>query len=328
MRVENCKADLVVVDGDALAFRSAAANEKRKIVVIHKLTKKRQKFDNRTAFKKFLEEKGGKWKLDDFDIDDVQEAGDVSFALHSIKNTLQNIFDAAGTSNCIIYLGGDGNFRLNIPLPSQYKSNRDNAIRPIQLAECREYLVTHWGAEIVEGKESDDMFSYWAFRGEKEKKVYVCATPDKDGRGYTGFVYNWVKPEEGVIRVEGLGDVYDTPQGVKGYGQKFFAFQTLFGDASDGYKPTELAGVRYGEKSALKDLAPCSTLKEVWEVVAKRYKEWYPSPVTYTAWNGETHTKSWIEILEMYLHCVHMWRKENDYINPVSMFNKLGINYE
>ena len=51
----------------------------------------------------------------------------------------------------------------------------------------------------------------------------------------------------------------------------------------------------------------------------------YPSPVTYTAWNGKVITKDHLELLQMYWHCAYMKRTEDDPSDFISFAKQHGV---
>ena len=118
--------------------------------------------------------------------------------------------------------------------------------------------------------------------------VPILCTGDKDSKAYSGLsLFNPDKPETGVQIIPNLGVILEDEKGkVRANGMKQYGLQMLVGDSVDGFKPTELCRVKFGEKSAMKLLEPCKTEKEVLEVVVQQYQEWYPTPFEYTAWNG------------------------------------------
>jgi hypothetical protein len=58
-----------------------------------------------------------------------------------------------------------------------------------------------------------------------------------------------------------------------------------------------------------------------------QYKKWYPAPVTYNCWKGETHTKDWLEIMQMYADCVFMRRWDGDRLDVKAVLKKLGVEH-
>lgn len=315
---------LVVIDGDLVGFKAAAACEKRFIRAIHKDSGREKKFQHRTEFKEWLNQ-NDKWQIDDFDIVDDRDVDPIENCLHTVKVMLKKIQQASGCSELKVVVQGEGNFRDELLLPTKYKSGREDMIRPFHLKEVQQYLIRKHKAELAHGRESDDVLSQYAFEGYKTKRRIVQATTDKDAKQCMGWLYNWDKMDEPRF-VSGLGSLFIDSRGkVDGYGRIWLGLQCLIGDPSDSYNPTEIAGIRYGEKSAFKDLSVVKTDKEMWHVMVSKYKEWYPEPVTYTAWNGEEVTKDYLDIMEMYLACAHMRRSETDALVVRDILSKMGI---
>lgn len=315
--------DLVVIDGDLVAYRAAAANEKRSIIATHKPTGRKKKFDNRTELKEYISDKN--FEMLDFEIEDVQEAEDIRFALHSIKTTIKGLCDSCGGNNYIVVVSGEDNFRKSIPLPTQYKSNRKDMTHPLQLKEVKEYILKHHPSEVAIG-EADDVLSAYAYKGWKEKKKIVQCSIDKDALSNVGWLYDWTKMSEPIF-INGLGELHEEGKKIKGTGRKWFYFQTIVGDPIDGYKPSELCGIKFGDRSAYKLLNDLQTDKECWQAIVDIYKSWYPSPVTYTAWDSVEYTKDWCEIMQMYVDCAHMTRFSGDRVVVKEVIDKLGVTY-
>ena len=82
---------------------------------------------------------------------------------------------------------------------------------------------------------------------------------------------------------------------------------------------------RFGDKAIWDLLKDCKTDKEALQTVYNKYKEWYPSPVTYTAWDGKEYTVSHVEILQMIVDCAHMRRFEGDRVVIENVLDKLQI---
>ena len=71
-------------------------------------------------------------------------------------------------------------------------------------------------------------------------------------------------------------------------------------------------------------LGDCKNDKEAVLAVYNQYKEWYPEPVTYTAWNDKEYTKDAVDIWEMYFDCARMLRKrEGDTVYVRDILNKM-----
>lgn len=315
--------DLVVIDGDLVAYRAAAANEKRSIIATHKSSGSKKKFNNRTEFKEYLSDKS--FESVDFRIEDKQDVDDIRFALYSVKNTINSICEACGGSNYIVVVSGEDNFRKQIPLPTRYKSNREDMTHPLQLQDVKEYILKHHPSEIAVG-EADDKLAEYAYKGWKDGKKVIQTSIDKDALSNTGWLYDWTKMKEPIF-INGLGELHEEIKKIKGTGRKWFYFQVCVGDTADCYKPSELCGVKYGERSAYKMLKDLETDKECWQALVDLYKSWYPEPVTYVAWDGVEYIKDWCEIMQMYVDCAHMRRFDGDRVIVKDVLNKLQVKY-
>lgn len=328
---------LVVIDGDILAYRCSAANEKRSVLAVHNETAETVTFDTATAFKEWAGEEAG-----DYTLSPHQEAESVSYAFHAMKQVIERIVAACKVDNYHIVMSGKGNFRLDLPLPTRYKDTRKENIKPLQLQECRDYLIKHHNAELSEGCEADDILVGYAVQGYRDGNYVVQASLDKDAKHGPGWLYDWTTMDEPEL-IEGYGELTCTlretgkkkangePQVekiIKGKGRAFMWFQLCFGDAVDSYKPCELAKVKFGEVGAYDLLKNAANDKEALQLVVDRYKLWYPKPVTYRCWNNELHTKDWLEIMQMYADCVFMRRWEGDRLDMKKLLTKLGIEYE
>lgn len=318
---------VVAIDGDLLAFRCAAAAEKRSIEVLYKASGNIKEFKTRTEFygrdKKHSggwlaelnqkqNEKGGMtFSEDDFVITDKRVADDVSNALHSIKQQIKMIMNLAGASEYEVYLSGDTNFRDRLPLPKKYKGKRDDVERPVLLEQCRQYLKDHHKAIVAVDEEADDMLSYRAMLSKQSKtEKVIVASIDKDQKQCFGtWLLDWTQEEAKPELLPEFGKLWLNDKGdVKFNGRLGMYHQMLYGDPTDGYKPTDLCDVKFGEKSSYDLLKDCEDDYDALQKVHDKYKEWYPDPVTYTAWDGTEHTKNYIEIWDLYCQCVVMKR--------------------
>ncbi len=61
------------------------------------------------------------------------------------------------------------------------------------------------------------------------------------------------------------------------------------------------------------------------QAIYNQYKDWYPEPVTYKAWNGVEHTKDFIDIWQMYVDCAKMQRMPGDRVNLRKVLSYYGI---
>lgn len=313
---------LAVIDGDLLAFKCAAVTEKRSVIATHKDTLDKFEFDTATKFKEWAS-----GTADEYELEAVRTPEPIANTLRAVRTKLESIVAACCADSYHIVISGEDNFRKDIPLPSQYKNTRADSGKPINLAEAKEYLVKYHNAEIAVG-EADEVLVGYAYQGWKDGEVVIQCSIDKDAYHGPGWLYNWDAMDAPEL-IEGLGELYLNDSGtVKGKGRLFLFFQMAFGDPIDAYKPCELAKVKYGEKSAHKLLKDCTADKEALEALTSQYKKWYPTPVTYRAWDNSLHTKNWLEIWQMYADCAFMPRWDGDRFDVKKILTKMGIQHE
>lgn len=319
------KPDLVVIDGDILAYRASAANEKRFVRCVHKETAEEVEHDTLTKFREWA----GDTK-DEYEVTPGQRPGPLENAFHILNHMIQNITKACGASSYHIVVSGDNNFRLDLPLPTRYKDSRKENVKPVQLADCKNYLINSHAAEVSDGVEADDVLVAYMVAGSTQASI------DKDANHGPGWLYNWDNMEAPEF-IGGFGELIliekvkangTKDKSIKGKGRVWLYYQMIFGDPVDAYKPCELAKVKFGEIGAYELLRNCKTDKEALEALARQYKIWYPDPVTYRDWNGVLHTKNWIEIWQMYAHAAFMRRWDGDEFNVRKVLDKMGIEYE
>jgi len=223
-------------------------------------------------------------------------------------------------------MSGKTNFRNDLSLPTKYKSNR-TALRTLLLKQLQTFAWKKYNAVVTQNEEPDDMQVWMGYEILKRGDIPVIVTGDKDSKAYSGLsLFNPDKPEEGVIIIPDLGSIWEDEKGkVRALGMKQYALQQLIGDTIDGFKPTELCGVKFGEKSALKLLEPCKTEKEVLEVVVSKFREWYPNPFDYTAWDGKKIQSDWKHMLNLYHACCRMKETKDDPLIAYDFYKRYGV---
>ncbi|QAU05041.1 hypothetical protein QE327_gp007 [Pseudomonas phage Henu5] len=338
--------DIVLIDGDLIAFKCASVNETRSIIVKNKLTGEEETWKNRTTWRENNKDSEG-FDEDNFEIEDHQDPKHVSYGISVVKTMIDRICRQAGCKQFKILLSGPDNFRDAIPLPKEYeltkgkktftrggryKGKRTGQIKPLQLGQLRQYMIEAYDTIIHPG-EADDLMAEMMYkngvsysRGETTQRV-IGATIDKDADGTLGWLCNYEREPVQVKFISGLGSLYRDSKGkVRGEGRKFFYFQLLFGDPVDCYRPADLCiGKDFGEVAAYNIINPCATDKECWQAIYDTYKAWYPEPVTYTAWDDTEHTKDAVEIMQMYCDCAHMQRWAGDRVDCRAVMAKLGV---
>lgn len=311
------KKTALLVDGDIIAYRAAAAAEKKSVNVIHKSGQSKV-FKTRTEFKKFLKEKNMEYRLHEYTFEDQVEVDPIEYVLNTVKVMLGKLDNITFADFREVYISGKDNFRTNLLLPTKYKASRDDAVRPKHLEAAKEYLLDHQDAVRAVKIEADDILNVRAYEEIGKGNVAIIASNDKDTYQSEGvFMFDFTKENPVLFEIPTVGEIRKEKTQYKGEGLKFFAFQLLAGDTADDYCPYYLArerfGVSYGGGSAMKDIADLDFQDEILSKVIERYKQWYPEPFDYTAWNGtEVKGATWETMLDLYFRCAWMKRAWND----------------
>lgn len=320
---------LVVVDADTLVFQSAAVSEERSVNVKHLPSGRERIYKNRTEFKSAMKEKNFEVKPEDFEYTDIQEEAPIEHCLHTVKLQADKIIERFSDAYVVFVAGDTNNFRLDLPLPKRYKSNRDSMLRPAHLAKAKEYFIDKYKAVSANGYEADDLSAILAYDGKRARKDVTLCSPDKDSKQFVGLkLFDYTKPEQDIIEIKDWHDVIlNEKKEFKSYGINFLAYQILVGDSVDFYKPTDLCNAKFGDVAAYKLLSQCENgfVNQTLQAVVDQYKVWYPEPVTYTAWDGNEYTKDWKEILQLYFSCAKMKQSEDDDLDVEKFFGNYGV---
>jgi 5'-3' exonuclease len=148
-----------------------------------------------------------------------------------------------------------GNFRRSV-LPT-YKGNRANVKKPLVLRAIRQWLIDDLGAYFRPGLEGDDCLGILHTMGMKGETVVLSI--DKDMKTVPGLFCRDLSTEEIVSISESEADYWHL-------------FQTLTGDATDGY--SGCPGI--GPKKAEAILAPWDAEVDVatmWKQIVKVYEK-------------------------------------------------------
>ena len=219
---------------------------------------------------------------------------DVSFSkiANNIDARIMNMKRRLGAKKVRVFLSGKDNFRFVIQ--PDYKANRDGAWRPYNLENAQAYVKTMYDAEWRNGLEADDLVAIH----QKDDNSTVIATIDKDIPQVHGWHYRWETQHRGeaLFKVTGEGDLRIELRGkqkkkeVKGDGQRFFFWQMLTGDPTDGimgcgarvtkvFKSGKKAGQKYQSREGLGPIAAYDLLKfaispaKCLDIVIRQYKK-------------------------------------------------------
>lgn len=318
---------LLIVDGDLVAYIHAAAAETRTIIAKHLNSGREKEFKTRTEFKKFLTDKNMTFEPTDYQITDHQHPVDISFAISTLNKSLKTMQESTWTDNVEVYIGSGKTFRHELPLPSAYKSNRVNLIKPVHLTAVRNHMKRKWKAKVIEnGFEVDDVVTIRAYEALYSGQEAVLASTDKDSCQCQGIhLYNWSTENPQIQLIPDVGSLRREKVTVKGDGLKFLAFQVLAGDTADTYQGYELSKFSYGPVKAMKALVDASTEKEVMQIMFDEFKRLYPEEFEYTDCHGKEHVATWKDMLQLYWKCAYMKRTWNDPSDVYDFMDERGI---
>lgn len=355
---------VLVLDLDQTCFVSASGAEKRSIEVTHIESGRKKIFKNRDAFwgrtRKvpggWLKDQNANmevkakaegreftpWTRDDFTVEDIQTPEPVENCLHILKTKINVIFEHLGFSgdSGLGVLGGENNFRLMLPAPERYKENRDGTLRPILLAETREYVKKKYNAKVIDGVEADDylsmlMYSGWETYKKTGKFNYLAASFDKDQKGTPGLLFDTMRDSEEkkwkhpvpMIIDDSMGAIWMEGNKVKGWGKKFFGYQMLCGDSSDNIKPYQCFDIdgRFGDTSAFNLIGHLQDEKSMWQAIVAQYQQWFPKGVEFTSWDGSKKKMSAGQWASIIFQMVYMKRTPGDKTTLASELKRVGV---
>lgn len=355
---------IICLDLDQTCYVSAAGAEKRSIIARHKATGREKTFKNRKEFWGLTRKVPGGWLKDqninreskakasgkkftpwtreDFEVIDVQTPEPIEHCLHILKTKIDATVDFFGIKNRMGVLGGANNFRLLLPSPQQYKSNRDDSIRPVHLEATKEYVQKYHNAVVVDNIEADDYLTIMSRKGydhylKTGKFNFMVATFDKDQFATPGLVFNTFRPPtkkgekstwkypKPMLITDSIGEIWMENGSVKGWGKKFLGFQMLFGDTSDHVRPYQYFDINFGELAAFDKIAPCKDEKEMWAVIVNTYKEWFPNGLEFTNWDGREIKYTAGQWASVIFQMVYMKQKENDQTTLTTKLKEVGL---
>lgn len=320
---------VLLFDMDLIAYRAAAVSEERSIIVKHHKTGIEKAFNTRTEFKDLLKSKDKTYVPEHYEIRDVQKAHPISYACQIVKSQINSIKGILEPDNIECFIGGKGNFRLDLDLPEVYKGNRTDMLRPILLDETKKYCLDNYPGKLVEGCEVDDyvVIRYWQLRQAGHDPIII--TLDKDQKGCLGTkFFNWTldNPEVQEVPIWGYLTYDKENKKVQGIGLHFYCYQMLKGDTSDNYSPGHLHKKRFGDVEVVKYINQANTPDEMFKLVEDKYKEWFHKGETYRSQTNTIVKKDFVELLNMYHACVYMLRKENDTTTFYDLWEEFKLN--
>lgn len=319
---------LLIVDGDLVAYKHAAAAETRSIIAKHLKSGNEKEFKTRTELKKFLADKNIEFKPEAYEITDHQHPMDISIAIGTVNKSISALLENTWCDDVEIYIGGGETFRHKLPLPSPYKSNRDDNIRPVHLTAVRNHLKRKYKAKVVDNDlEVDDVVTIRAYECLQNGQEAVLASVDKDSYQCQGIsLYNWTDDDPKIHVIPMIGHLRKVKHTIKGDGLLFLAYQALTKDDADTYCGYELSNVKWGPMKSLKFFEDCKTEKEILEKLISGFKMLYPENFNYTDCHGILHEEvDWFDMLNLYWQLAYMKRSWDDPSSFVQFAAERGV---
>ena len=315
---------VLIVDMDIMCYKISSVCE-YKYLFTCKDTGEEFSVKSKTSFKDYC--LLNNLDYENFNCVNEQKAEHKSYAFKTVSDALQKALEFTGCNKYELYIGGSNNFRLKIPLPTQYKMSRTTIQRPLLLSDVKDYVVKYKGCKKVKDIECDDL-AQRRMRDLNKQGIRSCLyTIDKDSKGVIDYDISIYNPDKNDIEFVkgGLGNLYDTKNGVRGDGLKWLMFQTAMYDRVDNYVMNSHYLKRYGEKSFYKDFNDCKTEKELLEKLIAKWKELLPEKTVYTSFDGSLQEHSWLSLAEMYYSCAKM--QDGSFPTLVSLFDEYGVEY-
>lgn len=187
----------------------------------------------------------------------VSKMVDYKAAEEQLDDIIQSYADELEADELIICLSDPKqNFRKQLnPL---YKSNRADTEKPELLMHLKGYLAEKHRSFIRPRLEADDIMGILATSNRFVKDDKIIVSADKDMRTIPAKVWNPMKPEVGVLDISKLN------------ADRFLMWQTITGDATDGYPGC----IGAGPKSQWAEAVLQADAEELWDIVLSAY-EWF-----------------------------------------------------
>lgn len=318
---------VVVVDSDTLIFRAAAKTERKSVLVKSLKSGRTKEYATRTEFKDEMKAKGYTIKPETISYTDQQFPEPLKNTCQVIKTKTESILDRFSDSKVIFCAGDKNNFRLDLPLPSRYKSNRDKTLKPINLPEARDYFIKKYKAIVADGHECDDQVSILAYEYLSKGWDVTVASPDKDCNSFDGIaLWDYTNPEDAVVNVQSLHPILlNSKREFKSYGIPWLCYQWINGDSSDGFSPKALAGIKLGDVGIYELFKDCKTEKDYLQKTVDWYEMNFKEVTTFKDWTGSTQNMLWWEVMQLYYKCCRMKRSEDDPLCLSSLICQYGV---
>lgn len=213
----------LLIDGDPLVYRFAHANQKpikwhRDLWTVH------------------ANEEPAKVLLDEF---------------------IEDLVEKLEASHYVVVLSDPGPSFRKTKIYPEYKQNRQGVMRPLLYEPLRQHLIDMHDAWWTEALEGDDLLGIEAtYTGKQDCDEAVVCSSDKDLKCVPCKLYNWEKPELGVVSI------------LDWQADWWHLLQTLAGDPVDGYPGCPKIGPVRAER-----ILEAAEPGEEWEAVVAAYQK-------------------------------------------------------
>lgn len=325
---------IAVCDTDLFKYECAAAGETRSVLVEHssgfiKEYKSRTEFHGRSKLKdggelaKINKDKETPFLHDEFIYTDIRIAEPLDRVLDSTKNTIDSAVRLSGAVSAKHFVGIGDSFRLDRSTLIRYKGERSTLVKPIHLDAVTDFIIKHYGAEVISGIEVDDKVVMESFR--KPDHFVLCV--DKDARSQPVKVFDLGNASDGIMDCSEFGELYVCTKGktpkVRGRGYLHLYYQMLAGDSVDNIKPNCFSDVKLASMGAYNLLKDCKDHKDAWTVIRDTYQRMYPEEKVVIGWRGEEITIDWKYVLNEVFDLVRMVRWDGDVVVATDVMEKI-----
>lgn len=176
----------------------------------------------------------------------------------NVRNQIDQIMaDLDGDEYKLCLTDSEGNFRKSVL--STYKGNRSNIKKPLLLKHIKQWMIDELGAYFRPGLEGDDCLGILSTMKAKRGEERIIVSIDKD-----------MKTIPGLFSRDGV-KVVEVSEAEADY---WHMFQTLTGDATDGYAGCPGIGPKKAE-AILGEWREADDMDfaKVWETVVKTFEK-------------------------------------------------------
>lgn len=211
-----------------------------------------------------------------------------------LAQKLASIQEVCQSTDYLLLLSGDGNFRDDVAVTRGYKANRADTQKPIHYAFIRSCILDNKRAELTVGVEADDALGMYL----TDNPEGVICSIDKDLNQIPGRHYNWDKSIKYKVNPEQA--LY------------YFHKQLLTGDITDN-----IPGIPgFGDKKAAKLLDSTITMPRAgWNIVLEEYNK---GPFKFKG--GACTNDDLLSYLEEQMQLLWILRKPGERVNPEYYF--------